>query len=504
MVAANFDNLTDQQIVFRINDLMSPQGDTNLTAAESTELEALRAEQIRRRDGGTTGGGTTNTGDVGDADVGGDDRPGPAEVDFSDLSPQDQILGELLGTGRGLSDYLFDRQRDPFIPPESYVPTLDDAPGVQEAIAAARSGLGAYEDYFSQGRDLLDMAAFRAGQAGKFARRGIDAATTRTDQALAQAQAAQALAQAQAAQGGIAADTAIGREQALSDQAIANALATQQSIGDLAGPGGVAAFMNPFQEAVIDSTLRRLDEQGAMAQDRANAAAVRAGAFGGSRSGIQSALLADRLQQTKADTLAQLTSQNFIQAQRAAQNAAQLQASGGQLGQQAFSTATGRALGSGQLGLGLGQLGARTALQGGQLATQAGLQGARTDLAGGQLRAQTAIGANRAIGALGQGIGQLGAQSALTAQRGIQQAGQLGAIPLDIAQQAAEAQRGAAIEREYSPIRDFGIVGDFFRGVPTSQSVPFQQASTGQTNPFYGAIGGGITGLQLGQLFGNR
>ena len=62
MVAANFDNLTDQQIVFRINDLMSPQGDTNLTAAESTELEALRAEQIRRREGATTGGGTTNTG----------------------------------------------------------------------------------------------------------------------------------------------------------------------------------------------------------------------------------------------------------------------------------------------------------------------------------------------------------------------------------------------------------------------------------------------------------
>tara|TARA_R100000700_G_C3174185_1_gene148812 strand:- start:205 stop:1707 length:1503 start_codon:yes stop_codon:yes gene_type:complete len=500
MVAANFDNLTDQQLIFRINDLTNISGEQNLSAEELSRLAALQAEQARRAGGGTTTT-TTTTGDADTDDPGG---PAPVPVDFSDLSPQEQILGELLGTGRGLSAYLFDPDRDPFIPPEAYVPTLDDAPGVQEAIAAARSGLGAYQDYFSRGRDLLDMAAGRAGEAGRLAREGIAGATGRTDQAIAQAQAAQALAQAQAAQGGIAADTAIGREQALSDQAIANALATQQAIGDLAGPGGVAAFMDPYQEAVIDSTLRRLDEQGAMAQDRANAAAVRAGAFGGSRSGIQSALLADRLQQTKADTLNQLTSQNFLQAQRAAQNAAQLQASGGQLGQQAFSTATGRALGSGQLGLGLGQLGARTALQGGQLATQAGLQGARTDLAGGQLRAQTAIGANRAIGALGQGIGQLGAQSALTAQRGIQQAGQLGAIPLDIAQRAAEAQRGTAIEQEYFPIRDFGIVGDFFRGVPTSQSVPFQQASTGQTNPFLGALGGGITGLQVGQLFGNR
>ena len=500
MVAANFDNLTDQQLIFRINDLTNISGEQNLSAEELSRLAALQAEQARRAGGGTTTT-TTTTGDADTDDPGG---PAPVPVDFSDLSPQEQILGELLGTGRGLSAYLFDPDRDPFIPPEAYVPTLDDAPGVQEAIAAARSGLGAYQDYFSRGRDLLDMAAGRAGEAGRLAREGIAGATGRTDQAIAQAQAAQALAQAQAAQGGIAADTAIGREQALSDQAIANALATQQAIGDLAGPGGVAAFMDPYQEAVIDSTLRRLDEQGAMAQDRANAAAVRAGAFGGSRSGIQSALLADRLQQTKADTLNQLTSQNFLQAQRAAQNAAQLQASGGQLGQQAFSTATGRALGSGQLGLGLGQLGARTALQGGQLTTQAGLQGARTDLAGGQLRAQTAIGANRAIGALGQGIGQLGAQSALTAQRGIQQAGQLGAIPLDIAQRAAEAQRGTAIEQEYFPIRDFGIVGDFFRGVPTSQSVPFQQASTGQTNPFLGALGGGITGLQVGQLFGNR
>jgi len=472
----------------------------------------------------------------------------PAQVDFGDLQPSDQILGELLGAGRGLSNYLFDPNRAQFTPPPQYIPTLDDAPGVQEAIAAARSGLGAYQDYFSRGRDLLDSAATQAGQAGAFAQSGIDAGTARLNQAIAQAQAAQALSQAQAtdaqslaqlqAAGGaatagtamdrgiLAAQTAMGREQSLSDQAVLNALGTQQAATALAGPGGVSAFMNPYQEAVIDQTLRRLNEQGAMAEDRADAAAVQAGAFGGSRAGVQRALLADRLQETKADTLNQLLSQNFLQAQRAAQQAAQLNLSGGQLGQQAFSTATGRALGSGQLGtseaanagrLGLGigqlgsnvalqggQLGSNVALQGGQLAAQTGLNAARQDLAGGQLQAQTALGAGRAIGALGQGIGQLGAQGALTDQRGAQQLAQLGAIPMNIAQQAAEAQRGQAIEQEYFPIRDFGIVGDFFRGVPTSQSLPFQQASTGQTNPFLGALGGGITGLQVGQLFGNQ
>ena len=122
----------------------------------------------------------------------------PAQVDFGDLQPSDQILGELLGAGRGLSNYLFDPNRAQFTPPPQYIPTLDDAPGVQEAIAAARSGLGAYQDYFSRGRDLLDSAATQAGQAGAFAQSGIDAGTARLNQAIAQAQAAQALWQAQA------------------------------------------------------------------------------------------------------------------------------------------------------------------------------------------------------------------------------------------------------------------------------------------------------------------
>ena len=145
MVAANFDNLTDQQLVSSIRDLENITGEQNRTLEEDSRLRALLAEQARRAGGGTTT--TTTTGDADTDDPGG---PAPLPVDFSDLSPQDQILGELLGTGRGLSAYLFDPQRDPFIPPEQYVPTLDDAPAVQEAIAAARSGLGAYQDYFNR------------------------------------------------------------------------------------------------------------------------------------------------------------------------------------------------------------------------------------------------------------------------------------------------------------------------------------------------------------------
>ena len=83
--------------------------------------------------------------------------------------------------------------------------------------------------------------------------------------------------------------------------------------------------------------MAELDRQADIRRAGADAAAVRSGAFGGSRQGVQRAEAERGLQQVKGDTLSRLLSQGFSSALQAAQNAGRL--SGG-LGQ-AFGTLAG-------------------------------------------------------------------------------------------------------------------------------------------------------------------
>ena len=63
-----------------------------------------------------------------------------------------------------------------------------------------------------------------------------------------------------------------------------------QQASDLADPSqGISKFMNPFQQQVIDSTMRQLDEQASKARQGDAARAIQSGAFGGGREGIQRA-----------------------------------------------------------------------------------------------------------------------------------------------------------------------------------------------------------------------
>jgi len=131
-------------------------------------------------------------------------------------------------------------------------------------------------------------------------------------------------------------------------------LAAQQALTSGLGflqPESVDKFMNPFQQGVIDVALRQLDEQADIARQGDAARAIRAGAFGGSREGVQRAERDTGLQQAKADTLARLLSSGFAQSQKAAQEAGRL--SGG-IGQ-AFGTLAGTTSDIGRLQQALGQ-----------------------------------------------------------------------------------------------------------------------------------------------------
>jgi len=91
------------------------------------------------------------------------------------------------------------------------------------------------------------------------------------------------------------------------------------------GPGSIAAFQSPYQQQVMDETLRQYDLSRTAGQQQIKDAAVGAGGFGGGREGAM-------LGQYSADTLANragiranLLQQGFTGAQRSRQQAFQNQ-----------------------------------------------------------------------------------------------------------------------------------------------------------------------------------
>ena len=239
----------------------------------------------------------------------------------------------------------------------------------------------------------------------------------------------------------------------------------------LFAPQDLSAYTNPFQQAVIDATLQRLDEEGLRAQNQLGAQAVQSGAFGGSRFGVESAQLGENLQDARARVLAQLNSQNYLQALQTGQSAFENQQRRQQQQSQLFS-------GIGEL---TGRLGAQQAQIGGQQA---------------------------AIGGQQIGAGQAAQQSGL---RDIAALQQLGGQQQQLQQSVLEAQRANAQKQLYEPYSRVAFLSDIYKGAPSTQTSlgsltaptppppsAFQQIAGAGT----GLLGLGVAGKQLGGLFG--
>ena len=112
-------------------------------------------------------------------------------------------------------------------------------------------------------------------------------------------------------------------------------------------PNAVTQYMNPYQQQVTQNAIAEMNRQAAIQQQGVSAGAAKAGAFGGSRFGVQQAELGRNLADVQSARIMQDYSQNYSQAQQAAMNAfqnqqARLQSAGQGLG----------ALGQGIAGLG--------------------------------------------------------------------------------------------------------------------------------------------------------
>ena len=238
----------------------------------------------------------------------------------------------------------------------------------------------------------------------------------------------------------------------------------------LFAPQDLSAYTNPFQQSVIDTTLQRLDEEGAIAQNQLAAQAERSGALGGSRFGVESAQLAENLQDARARILAQLNSQNFLQALST--------------GQSAFENQQRRQQQQSQLLSGIGGL---------------------TGQLGGQ---QAAIGGQQAaIGGQQIGAGQAAQTSGLKDLAVLQQ---FGGQQQQLQQSVLDAQKANEMKQLYEPYSRVSFLSDIYKGAPstqtslgsvTSPTAPapstFQQIAGAGT----GLLGLGVAGKQLGGLF---
>ena len=86
-------------------------------------------------------------------------------------------------------------------------------------------------------------------------------------------------------------------------------------------PESINQFMNPYQEEVINSAMGDIERQRQMQQVTDAASATRAGAFGGSRQAVQSALTNEAALRQGASTAAQMRAQGYGQAAQLAQQA---------------------------------------------------------------------------------------------------------------------------------------------------------------------------------------
>lgn len=133
---------------------------------------------------------------------------------------------------------------------------------------------------------------------------------------------------------------------------------------------GMSTYQNPYEDQVVQQSMRDIGNQGLQMQNQLSAQAGAAGAFGGSRHGIAEAELAKSTQQQMLDQAAKLRQQGFTTALGASQ--ADLQRQLGAAGQSAGIAGQAAGMGGQIAGMG-GQLSGMGTSMGGLGSTLSGL-----------------------------------------------------------------------------------------------------------------------------------
>lgn len=305
-------------------------------------------------------------------------------------------------------------------------------------------------------------------------------------------------------------------------------------------PAAQQAYMSPYMQNVVDVQKQRAIRDYQEQMPQLQAAATRAGAFGGTRDAVAKAMAQRSLNEQLQNIQATGQQQAFQQAQQAQQFGAGL----GLQGLQAAQAGLGTALQGGQLGLGgigqaiagqqaglaglgqagqlygLGMQGAESGLRGlgqaGQLyglgmqGAGMGLQGVQQQLAGTAQGMQGAGMGLQGVGAAQAGYGLAGQQAANLANIGGQQQaadlarlgfqGQIGGQQQAQQQQIInQAVQNYAMQQEY-PRQQLSFMNAMLRGLPMQATTT--QSYMAPPSPFSQLAGAGMTAYGLGRMGG--
>ena len=280
------------------------------------------------------------------------------------------------------------------------------------------------------------------------------------------------------------------------------------------GAGQIQQYMDPYLSTVVGNTAQLLNQQNQQGQAGQLGNAIRSGAFGGDRSGIAAANLAQQQGLAAGSTLGGLLSQGYGQALATAQQQQGVNLGAAQANRAAIQQ------GAGQM-LGIGQQGYAQAMGVGQAQQSLGQQQFSQNLSAAQQRAalgqqQYSMGANTAqqLAALGQqqyGMGantaqqlaSLGQQQYTMGANTANQIASLGAGAQTAGLQGAQAQMAAGqIQQQTNQAEDTALYNQFLQ----KQSYPFQvaQFEANIAEGTGGLSGSTTTTRQPGGFFSDR
>ena len=241
-------------------------------------------------------------------------------------------------------------------------------------------------------------------------------------------------------------------------------------------PMAAQAYYNPYETQAVQQAMSDIGRQGDIQQQSLAAKAVGAGAFGGSRQGIESQELNRNVLDQQSRIAAQMRQTGYDSAASRALQAAQLTGQLGSMGSQAQQAA---AQGMGQIGMQAADLYGQLGQGIGTLGTSYGQLGLQQGEALGQLGLRQA-----SMGELGQKLGQ--SEQGFLFDIGKQQQAQ---------QQAEiEAARTSQLQQLYEPYQRVSFLSDIYKGAPSSQQ-SLTGATTPNISPAQSILGLGIAGL---------
>jgi len=200
-------------------------------------------------------------------------------------------------------------------------------------------------------------------------------------------------------------------------------------------PASAQAFMDPYEDAVVQQALADIQRAGGIAGQADAARAVGAGAFGGSRSGIVDSERGRNILEQQARTAAALRSQGFGQA-----------------------------------------------IQQSMAAQESALQ-----------RQQEQAKTLAALGQTSAGLGQLGQQMQMA---DVDALARLGAQQQVLDQAAADAQQQFQLQQIFQPYQKLGFYSDILQGAPSTSS-SITQSTAPRPSMLNQVVGAGIGGLGI-------